>query len=104
MRNRVKSVVRPALFLSVVLAVLLFFGTGVSRVENSRTEEGLLQLEGAVRRAVVACYAAEGFYPPSLEYIQEHYGLQHDSGRYTVIYEVSGANLLPDITVIKRGQ
>lgn len=92
------------MFLAAVLAVLLFFRTGVSRLQSSQAEEGRLQLEAAVRRAAVACYAAEGFYPPNLEYMHMHYGLQHDSQRYTVIYEVSGANLMPDITVVKRGQ
>jgi hypothetical protein len=60
-------------------------------------------LEEAVRRGAVACYAAEGMYPPDLAYLETHYGLQVDRERYTVIYEVFASNLMPDVTVLHNG-
>ena len=86
----------------VGLMVLLCFLTGVSNLSLGQSQEDQLQLEEAVRRAAVACYAAEGFYPPDLEYMKEHYGLQIDSERYTVVYEVFGTNLMPDITILEE--
>ena len=57
-------------------------------------------LEEALRRGCVACYAAEGVYPPNLDYLKEHYGVQVDDARYVVIYSVFADNLMPDITVL----
>ena len=60
-----------------------------------------LQLEEALRRATAACYAAEGVYPPDLQYLKDHYGIQVDETRYTVIYDSFASNLMPDITVLE---
>ena len=86
----------------LALAVLLCFLTAVERLEQGRKDEGKQQLEDAVRRSAVACYAAEGIYPPNLEYMEEHYGIQVDRERYTVIYEVFASNLMPDVTVLEN--
>jgi len=82
-------------------AILLCFLTGLSNLQRGRSQEGKQQLEEALRRAAVACYAAEGMYPPDLEYLQEHYGLQIDEEQYTVVYDVFASNLMPDITVLE---
>ena len=83
-------------------AAALVFLTGLSNLDRDRSEEGRQQLEEALRRAAVACYAAEGIYPPDLAYLEEHYGIQVDEDRYTVFYEVFASNLMPDITVLDR--
>ena len=51
------------------------------------------------RRASVQCYAIEGRYPPSLEYLAQHYGIQIDKERYDVFYSGFASNFMPDITV-----
>ena len=91
------------IFLPVIAVFILlcFFGA-LSNLENSSQDEGARQLEDAVRRAAVACYAAEGIYPPTLEYIQQHYGVQINEKEYTVVYEVFGSNMMPDITVLEN--
>lgn len=92
-----------ALLLPLLAAVAaLVFLTGLSNLDRDRSEEGRQQLEEALRRAAVACYAAEGIYPPDLAYLEEHYGIQVDEDRYTVFYEVFASNLMPDITVLDR--
>ena len=58
--------------------------------------------EEALRRGCVACYAAEGAYPPTLEYLQQHYGVQIDSRRYAVHYDIFAENLMPDITILEN--
>ena len=87
-----------------VAAVLLLFLTGLSNLDRDRSEEGRKQLEEALRRGAVACYAAEGIYPPNVEYLEEHYGVQVDEERYAVFYEVFASNLMPDITVLERDE
>jgi hypothetical protein len=85
---------------TLAVVVLLCFLSGLLSLQNGRMDDERKQLEEAVRRAAVACYAAEGVYPPSLDYLQAHYGVQIDETRYTVSYIVFASNMMPDITVL----
>lgn len=90
------------LFLPVAAAaVLLCFAAALNNLNTGRSEEDLRQLEETLRRSCVACYAAEGAYPPDLDYLREHYGLQIDETRYFVAYSAIAENLMPDITVLE---
>ena len=75
---------------------------GVGNLDQNSGERSRRQLEETLRRAAVACYAAQGAYPPDLSYIEEHWGVQIDRSRYAVFYQVEGSNLMPDITVLER--
>ncbi|MBR4954105.1 MAG: hypothetical protein IKV47_07350 [Oscillospiraceae bacterium] len=101
-KNRIRSYMRPAAFVFAVVCVLAFFLAALGNLDVGQQEEGKMQLDRALRRAAVACYAAEGIYPPSLEYMEEYYGIQIDHSRYTVVYDVFAENLMPDITVLER--
>lgn len=91
-------------FIPLVMAVaVLLLAMGISGLEQDYWAEGKLALEEAVRQTALACYAAEGVYPPDVAYMQEHYGLQYDESRYTVSYEIYASNLMPDITVLDKG-
>lgn len=85
----------------IVLAILLGFATAVSGLDRDSKAESKHQLEQAIRRGCVACYAAEGVYPPNLDYLKEHYGLQIDEEAYVVYYDIFAENLMPDITVLE---
>ena len=87
-----------------ILAAVLCFLLALSRLDRGQEEQGRQQLEEALRRTAVTCYAIEGFYPPSLAYMQNHYGLSYDEKVYAVHYEVFAANLMPEITVLERTQ
>ena len=78
------------------------FFEGGGNVDQNSGERSRRQLEETLRRAAVACYAAQGAYPPNLDYIEEHWGVQIDRSRYAVFYQVEGSNLMPDITVLER--
>ena len=84
------------------ILVLIFFLIALFRLENTRQELGKQQLEEALHRTAVACYAAEGFYPPNVDYMVQHYGLQYDEDAYRVHYEIFASNLMPEITVVER--
>ena len=85
-----------------VLLVAAWFAISLSSLSAGQVQEGAQQLETALRRASVACYAAEGIYPPTATYLTEHYGIQIDEDRYGVFYEVFADNLMPEITVIEK--
>lgn len=95
---------RAVLWAVIVLAVFGAFFYGLRNVTSELSEQGKTKLEEAVRRAAVACYAAEGAYPPSIEYLEAHYGLTVDESRYIVHYDVFADNILPDITVMDNLQ
>lgn len=86
----------------IAAAALLCFATALDSLDSGRAEEDLRQLEETLRRGCVACYAAEGVYPPSIDYLKDHYGLQVDEARYTVRYSAFAENLMPDITVLEN--
>ena len=101
-KNLRKNVLIGVLLSVAVVAVLAGFLGGVKNLSNGRSEEDKARLEDVLRRSAVACYAAEGIYPPSVEYMEEHYGLQIDKENYAVSYNVIAENLMPDITVLEK--
>ena len=86
----------------IILIIALLFFTALSNISSGQDEKALEQLEDVLRKTAVSCYAAEGFYPPTLEYMEEHYGIQIDRQRYTVHYQVFATNIMPDITVLEK--
>ena len=58
--------------------------------------------QNSIRKATMTCYATEGVYPPTLEYLKKNYGIQIDESRFTVFYEVFAKNLMPEITVMEN--
>ena len=57
----------------------------------------------AVKNAVLTCYAVEGTYPESLEYLREHYKLAYNTERFVVEYDAFASNVMPEIVVRERG-
>ncbi len=102
MKGKWRSGLKEMLFPVLAVAVLLFFLTAVGNLEAGNREEGKKQLEQALQRCAVTCYATEGIYPPDVDYMKEHYGLRIDESRYLVSYEVFAENLMPEITVVER--
>ena len=90
--------------ISLALAVgfILFFLTAFSNLGSDQALEDKAQLEEALHRAAVCCYSIEGAYPPNLDYLVENYGVQIDTERFTVRYELFASNLMPDITVLDK--
>ena len=86
----------------MTLVLLVAFLVALTNLEGGQGEERRLQLEVSVRRAAVTCYAVEGIYPPDLDYLRQHYGIQVDEKHYDVFYEVFGSNIMPDITVVEK--
>ena len=75
---------------------------GAARLNQGQEAESMKQLENSIRKATMTCYATEGVYPPTLEYLKKNYGIQIDESRFTVFYEVFAKNLMPEITVMEN--
>lgn len=85
----------------IALVILLGFAMAVNGLDQDSKAESKHQLEQAIRRGCVACYAAEGVYPPDLDYLKDHYGIQINEELYVVRYTAVAENLMPDITVLE---
>lgn len=95
-----KSILSLCLFL---LIVLLFY-QGLNALSAGSVKRQTTSLENALNRSITYCYSVEGSYPESLDYLKEHYGVIYDQERFFVDYKVTGANILPDVTIIAKGE
>lgn len=91
----------PGLSVVIIVLLLIILIYGVSYISEATLKEQQHSLETALHRSVIQCYAVEGTYPPSLDYIKTHYGLTYDEDTFFVDYTIVGSNLLPDITIIR---
>ena len=80
--------VKYLISIGIFCVILFWFLGGLSSISNTTSEQELESLKQAVIRSSVQCYALEGFYPESLEYLEDHYGLTYDA-----------SNLMPSIDV-----
>lgn len=90
------------------LSVCLFFVVGgfvfygLQQAKVTQREEAMRVAKESVMRASIRCYALEGFYPPSYEYLKENYGIQIDEDKFSVFYDIFASNLMPEVTVIEK--
>ena len=100
------SILRKLQKLSLPLIgfILLFivFIKGIASVSETTIDKQKESLTTALNRSITQCYAVEGTYPPSLEYIEHHYGLTYDHDKFFVDYQVYGANMYPTVTVLTK--
>ena len=103
-KNRQTSYLRNVLIsIALFLAVFGFFSYGIVSVQKDMEKNEMETLQSAVTRDITRCYAQEGTYPESLAYLKKHYGLTYDSSKYFVDYQPLGANIMPDVTIIRKG-
>lgn len=87
------------LYLVCPLLIVAFY-LMISSVDKSTTAHQQESLENAINRNILHCYAVEGFYPPSLKYMEEHYGLSYDHDLFKVDYQPIASNIRPDVTIL----
>lgn len=99
MRYRLTKII--LLLFTIVCFGLIILGTFNS--EKSYNENTLQRITENIRKAAMTCYSTEGYYPSSLTYLEEKYGLVIDHTKVNVFYETAGSNLSPTIHVTNRG-
>ena len=87
------------LSLAAMAAMVALFAAAVLNF-SGRTGAREETLRKAVARASVQCYAIEGRYPPSVEYLEENYAVQINRKKYNVFYDGFASNVMPEITII----
>ena len=92
------AVISLFFFFVIIIAVFLM---GISFIASTSSKDQKQVLTDAVNKDIIHCYAVEGYYPPSLAYIEDHYGLTYDKSRYLVDYVPVGDNIMPSVTIVE---
>ena len=89
------------LALVVVMVAFAIFLHG--KIQQDLAQQSTQSVQEAVLRSAVQCYSVEGVYPSNLDYLERYYGLMIDHETYIISYDTFSSNLLPQITVLVRG-
>ena len=85
----------------VIIFIVVIFYVGVTQISQSTAKKQEDSLYTAIERDIVQCYSIEGIYPPSLEYLEEHYALVYDKDIFFVDYRPVASNIYPDVTIMR---
>lgn len=103
MRRLIRYIGPQSLIMLLIMAVIWIAGFhAIQNIALNRSEDRSKAIETVLLQAAVQCYALEGSYPDSLDYLKENYGIILDESQYYYFYDVQGANMAPKIAVIKR--
>ena len=94
---------RDILKLLIIAAVLVSFVMLVQWLGNRQSTAESEIVRQSIKDAAITCYAVEGAYPDSLEYLRENYFLAYNEDRFFVTYDAFSSNHIPDIYVTERG-
>ncbi len=89
--------------LLAIVAVLVAAVLLVNRIGTAQDSAETDIVRDAVKNAALTCYAVEGAYPDSVEYLREHYHLAYDEDQYLITYDAFASNMIPDIWVTEKG-
>ncbi len=93
------SYILPCLIFS---AMIVWFLTALTNASASTEQRELEDLKNTIESGITMCYAVEGAYPVSLDYLCEHYGLIYDKDKYIVYYDGFASNIRPNVTILER--
>ena len=85
---------------AIALIITLWVVAGIAGVQAR--EQGAYTLRQSILECAMQCFAVEGAYPPTLDYLQENYGLAINEEDYLVRYEAFASNILPSVVVMLR--
>ncbi|MCR4902477.1 MAG: hypothetical protein K6A23_06440 [Butyrivibrio sp.] len=88
------------IYISICIVIACGFIAGLDTLGKDTVTNQQESLQRALHRDIIQCYSIEGIYPPSLDYIKEHYGLTYDESLFFVDYQPIGANIYPDVTIV----
>lgn len=93
------DIIKIAVIVLVLVGAILL----VNKISNSQHTAESDLVRQSIKDAAINCYAVEGAYPDSLEYLRENYMLAYNEDLYLVTYNPFSSNHIPDIYVTERG-
>ena len=94
-----KGIVLPIIICVAMLAIMVI---AVFKFNAMSIEQDQQLTLAAIKKAAVQCYADEGRYPSTLDYLTENYGVRIDEDDFMVTYDCAAANVFPNISVFRR--
>ena len=102
-KNKFVELLKGNVFAILLFAVIIaVFTGGLKQASAAQGGEALRVAEDSLRRAVVSCYAIEGSYPESYNYVRDNYDVSIDDNKYAVYYEIFASNIMPNITIVEK--
>lgn len=83
-------------------AIFLVICFSFHSIRQSTYRQQQESLEKALKRGILECYALEGHYPESLDYLIENYHIIYNEDDFDIEYEIFASNIMPTVTVIKK--
>lgn len=99
LKTALSYIIPCALFTAAIVWLAVSLGNASENAERRELEA----VKTTVENGITMCYAVEGAYPPSAEYLRENYGITYDAAKYIVHYEIFADNIRPTVNVIERG-
>lgn len=96
-----KKILSGAIIAVIVIALAAAAVVGFGSVSSGTSLRSVTAAEDAARRSAALCYAVEGRYPESIEYLAQNYGLYMNNEKYVYHYRFLGDNLMPEIAVFR---
>ncbi|SEI95373.1 hypothetical protein SAMN02910453_1677 [Lachnospiraceae bacterium A10] len=82
----------------LIIAILI---AAVASISNHSMQREKQTLQDAIEQDISAYYAREGYYPSSIQELQDIYGLTYDEDRFFIGYQLMGSNIRPYVTIVE---
>lgn len=97
-RTRRRFIALIVAFVALVFALTICWNL----IHASLREQAAGNLHDRIVETANQCYAIEGAYPISLQYLEDKYGLVIDYDDYSVSYDIYATNIAPKVKVVAR--
>lgn len=96
----------PSAYIVIIVFVCIFIlAISANRdIYRKSMDESIKGIEESFLKASIQCYALEGSYPESLEYLRDNYGIRMDEETFFYHYELFSSNVEPIIVVVNKGE
>ena len=102
-RFSIKSALLYIIPCLIFAAVMVWLIVSLSNTSVSAKRQELIAVKTTVENGITMCYAIEGAYPPSIDYLRENYSVTYDASKYLIYYDIFADNVRPSVKVIERG-
>lgn len=89
--------------IALFVGIAVFMVIGFRETAEKRRVQSIQSASDSILRAIVTCYAIEGCYPESYEYIKDNYGVYINENKLSVFYTAFGSNMMPSFRIIEKG-
>lgn len=101
-RSSIKTALTYIVPCVVFAGMIVWLVIAMTNTAKSTEQGELSALKNNVEKSITMCYAIEGEYPQSIDYLCTNYGLLYNKDKYIVHYESFASNVRPTVTILER--